>query len=95
MELEHNIYGGRKRLSWRGRRGRDERNRRDEQGRRRRTEKLQAHYVQGEWRVGYFATLVIMCVMQKANFVGVSRAVLKCLYVCRSARVTMCGENWD
>lgn len=28
--------------------------------------KLQAHYVQGEWQVTYFATLVIMC-HAKAN----------------------------
>lgn len=28
-------------------------------------EKLQTHYVQGEWQVSYFATLVIVCVMQR------------------------------
>lgn len=31
------------------------------EGRREGKRKLQAHYVQGEWQVIYFATLVIMC----------------------------------
>lgn len=60
----------------------------EEEGRER---KLQAHYVQGEWRVSYFATLVIVC-HAKGKCMGVS--ITPSIGVSASLRVEMCVCAW-
>lgn len=60
--------------------------------------KLQTHYVQGEWQVGYFATRVIACVKQrqicgcKHNWIEIFTCLLMCQFQKRC--VCVCVWSW-
>lgn len=57
---------------------------------------LQAYYVQGEWQVSYFATLVTVCVMQRQSC-GCKQNCIKSIWTSASGwvreGVCVCVEN--